>query len=224
MCLRLIIYRKMARVRHMAKAMEGEGSPSNHEERPASLEDAEPTAASSSLSSSSESGKISGLDGSASSRESGNSTFNSDSDESSDSSSGGDVEITLSDIDAGTHAGIEEGEIAIGSGAVAAGESGDNLAGVDASPEELAKPSTCFMGRSLMTQSELDALVSEGCFSYDDCRLPGRETTPKPRPNESVVFHDFFTAGLRLPVSKRFAEILAIYNVQIHQLTPNSSP
>jgi hypothetical protein len=28
--------------------------------------------------------------------------------------------------------------------------------------------------------------------------------------------------GLRFPVSKRFAEILAAYNVQIHQLTPNS--
>jgi hypothetical protein len=40
----------------------------------------------------------------------------------------------------------------------------------------------------------------------------------------SVVFRDFFTTGLRLPVSRRFAEILAAYNVQIHQLTPNSIP
>jgi hypothetical protein len=39
-----------------------------------------------------------------------------------------------------------------------------------------------------------------------------------------VVFRDFFTAGLRLPVSKKFADILAAYNVQIHQLTPNSIP
>jgi hypothetical protein len=34
----------------------------------------------------------------------------------------------------------------------------------------------------------------------------------------------FFTAGIRLPVSKKFADILAAYNVQIHQLTPNSIP
>jgi hypothetical protein len=80
------------------------------------------------------------------------------------------------------------------------------------------------MGRSLMTQEETDALVSEGCFSSDDCCLSGRETTPKPRSNESVVFCDFFTIGLRLPVSKRFPEILAAYNVQIHQLTPKSIP
>jgi hypothetical protein len=75
-----------------------------------------------------------------------------------------------------------------------------------------------------MTQAELDAMVLEGYFSSGDCRLPSRETTPKPKSNESVVFRDFFTAGLRLPVSKRFAKILAAYNVQIHQLTPNSIP
>jgi hypothetical protein len=39
-----------------------------------------------------------------------------------------------------------------------------------------------------------------------------------------VVFYDFFTVGLHLPVSKRFANILAAYNIQIHQLTPNSIP
>jgi hypothetical protein len=56
------------------------------------------------------------------------------------------------------------------------------------------------------------------------CRLSGKETTPKPRKNESVVFRDFFTARLHLPMSKIFVEILAAYNIQIHQLTPNSIP
>jgi hypothetical protein len=44
------------------------------------------------------------------------------------------------------------------------------------------------MGRSLMTQVDLDALRLEGCFEPGVCQLPGRETTPKPRKNESVVF------------------------------------
>jgi hypothetical protein len=44
----------------------------------------------------------------------------------------------------------------------------------------------------------------------------------KPQKNENVFFRDLFTAGLCLPVSKRFADILAAYNVQIHQLTHNS--
>jgi hypothetical protein len=75
-----------------------------------------------------------------------------------------------------------------------------------------------------MTQAGLDALRLEGCFEPGICRLPGKETTPKPRKNESVVFRDFFTTGLRLPISKKFADILAAYNIQIHQLTPNSIP
>jgi hypothetical protein len=75
-----------------------------------------------------------------------------------------------------------------------------------------------------MNQVDLDALRLEGCFEPGICRLPGKETTSKPRKNESVVFRDFFTAGFHLPVSKKFADILAAYNVQIHQLTPNSIP
>jgi hypothetical protein len=59
----------MARVRHIAKAMEDEGSPSNREAQAAPLDVAEAAAASTSSSSSSESGKIFGLDWSANSRE-----------------------------------------------------------------------------------------------------------------------------------------------------------
>jgi hypothetical protein len=126
----------------------------------------------------------------------------------------------LSDTDAGKRdADVEEGEIgedvdaAVEEAAEGSGEKGD-----------LAKARTCYIGRSLMTQTDLDALHLEGCFEPGTYRLPGKETTPKPRKNESVVFRDFFTAVLRLPVSKKFADILVAYNVQIHQLTPNSIP
>jgi hypothetical protein len=54
--------RHMARIRHTAKVMEGEGSSLNHEEQDAPLGAAEAIATSSSSTSSSESGKISGLD------------------------------------------------------------------------------------------------------------------------------------------------------------------
>jgi hypothetical protein len=122
-------------------------------------------------------------------------------------------------------ADVEEGKIGERSGAVVATkECRENLVGVNTGPQYLVKPSTCFLGRSLMTQVDLDAMVSEGCFASGTYQLPGRETTPKPRKNESVVFRDFFTAGLQLLVLKRFADILAAYKVQIHQLTPNSFP
>jgi hypothetical protein len=197
--------------------MEGEGSPSNQKDRPASPLTADGTAASSSSSSSLESGNIFGLAGSASSRESGNSMSTLNSDTSSDSDSGGDVEIMLSDTNSKKRdAGVEEGEIGEGSGATAAEESGEYLANMNANPRELVKPSTCFIGRSLMTQADLDDMVSEGYFPPGSCRPRGRETTPNPKKNESVVFRDFFTMGFRLPMSKRFAKILAAYKVQIH--------
>jgi hypothetical protein len=74
--------------------------------------------------------------------------------------------------------------------------SGENLAGVNDDPRDLVKARTYFIGRSLMTQADLDALWLEGCFEPGICRVPGKETTPKPRKNESVVFRDFFTTGL----------------------------
>jgi hypothetical protein len=160
--------------------------------------------------------------------ESGSTSSTSSSDETSSSGGGSYVEIMLSDTDAGKRdADVEEGEI--GEDADAAVEevaegSGENLTGVKADLRDLAKARNCYIGRSLMTQADLDALRLEGCFEPGTCRLPGKETTPKPRKNESVVFREFFTAGLRLPVSKKFADILAAYNVQIHQLTPNSIP
>jgi hypothetical protein len=195
--------------------MEDEGSSSNRGKQIA-LEVMEAAATSSTSTSSSEFSKISGLDWSASSRESGSTSSSSSSDENS-GSGGSYVEIMPSDTDVGKRVlvDVEEGEIGVETDA-AVEESEGNPAG--------AKARTCYIGRSLMTQADLDALRLEGCFEPGVCRLPGKETTPKPRKNESVVFRDFFTAGLRLPVSKKFADVLAAYGVQIHQLTPNSIP
>jgi hypothetical protein len=59
----------------------------------------------------------------------------------------------LSDTDAKKRAAdVEEGEIGEGSSATATEESGEDLAEVKASLQDLVKPSTCFMGRSLMTK------------------------------------------------------------------------
>jgi hypothetical protein len=208
--------------------MEDEGPSSNRGEQVALPEATEAIATSSTSSSSSESGKISGLDWSASSRESGSTSSTSSSDESKNSGGGSYVKLMLSVTDAGKRdADMEEGEIGKDADAAieeAAEGSGENLAGVKADLRDLVKARTCFIGRSLMTQADLDALRLEGCFEPGICRLPGNETTQKPRKNESVVFRDFFTAGLHLLTSKRFVDILAAYNVQIHQLTPNSIP
>lgn len=149
-------------------------------------------------------------------------TSSSDSNSSSDSS---EVEITLNDVDECKNAGSNEGEVHSGDAAEDAEESGENLENVEVNPNELVggKLGTCFKVRSLMTQANLDTLVSDGCFRATDCRPLGEETTPIPEPNESVVFRDFFTARLRLPVSDKFSPILQAYNL-LSPTHPNSIP
>jgi hypothetical protein len=68
----------------------------------------------------------------------------------------------LSDTDAGKcDADVEEGEIGEDADAAieeAVERSGENLARVKADHRDIVKARTCFIGRSLMTQVDLDAL------------------------------------------------------------------
>jgi hypothetical protein len=54
-------------------------------------------------------------------------------------------------------------------------------------------------------------------------RADDRErTVPTPEENEVVIFRSFFKAGLRLPLSKFVVEVLKIYQVYLHQITPEA--
>jgi hypothetical protein len=142
--------------------MEGEGSSSNREEQAAPLGATEAIATFSTSTSSSESGKISVLDWSTISRETGSTSSTSSSDESKGSGNGSYVEIMLSDTNVEKRgADVEEGEIGEEGDATAeevAEGSRENLAGVKADLQDLVKARTCFIGRSLMTQANLDAM------------------------------------------------------------------
>jgi hypothetical protein len=50
----------------------------------------------------------------------------------------------------------------------------------------------------------------------------GEETTPTPKVDEVVVFKSFFRAGLRFPLNEIIGEILANYEIFLHQLTHNT--
>jgi hypothetical protein len=53
-------------------------------------------------------------------------------------------------------------------------------------------------------------------------RFAGEETTPAPKDDEVVVFKSFFRAGLRLPLNEMIGEVLKIFKIYLHQLTPNA--
>jgi hypothetical protein len=53
------------------------------------------------------------------------------------------------------------------------------------------------------------------------CEL-GEDTVPEPHVDETVLFEEFFTAGLRMSPHPVLATILLKYQIQIHQLNPNA--
>jgi hypothetical protein len=50
----------------------------------------------------------------------------------------------------------------------------------------------------------------------------GERTVPTPEDNEVVIFRSFLKAGLRFPISRFVVEVLKIYQVYLHQLTPEA--
>jgi hypothetical protein len=54
-------------------------------------------------------------------------------------------------------------------------------------------------------------------------RADDRErTVPTPEDNEVVIFRSFIKAGLRFPLNRFVVEVLKIYQVYLHQLTPEA--
>jgi hypothetical protein len=50
----------------------------------------------------------------------------------------------------------------------------------------------------------------------------GDKTSPTPEENEVVIFRSFFKAGLRFPLSSFVVEVLKIYQIFLHQITPEA--
>jgi hypothetical protein len=50
----------------------------------------------------------------------------------------------------------------------------------------------------------------------------GDRTAPAPEENEVVIYRSFFKAGLRFPLSDFVVEVLKIYQIFLHQITPEA--
>jgi hypothetical protein len=50
----------------------------------------------------------------------------------------------------------------------------------------------------------------------------GDRTVPVPEENEVVIYRSFFKAGLRFPLSRFVVEVLKIYEIFLHQITPEA--
>jgi hypothetical protein len=53
-------------------------------------------------------------------------------------------------------------------------------------------------------------------------RVGGDNIVPAPEEDEVVIYRSFFKVGLRFPLSKFVVEVLKIYQVFLHQITPEA--
>ena len=53
-------------------------------------------------------------------------------------------------------------------------------------------------------------------------RAGGDNNVPAPKENEVVIYRSFFKAGLRFLLSRFVVEVLKIYQIFLHQITPEA--
>jgi hypothetical protein len=88
-----------------------------------------------------------------------------------------------------------------------------------------SKPSHLDFGKSAVSEADMPMMTKLGYFGEVEKKLilfGGEETILKPENNEVVVFKSFFKAGLRFPLHGMIADVLEIFEIYLHQLTPNA--
>jgi hypothetical protein len=64
-----------------------------------------------------------------------------------------------------------------------------------------------------VTVSRIREMIDRGYFIEDIARVRGEETVPEPNGDEAVVFEEFFTTGVRMPLHLVLSNILLKFNV-----------
>jgi hypothetical protein len=53
-------------------------------------------------------------------------------------------------------------------------------------------------------------------------RVRGDNNVPAPEEDEVVIYRSFFKARLRFPLSRIVVDVLKIYQIYLHQITPKA--
>jgi hypothetical protein len=102
-------------------------------------------------------------------------------------------------------------------------DSYDVESGGEDSEDRLWRPSHAVFGKSTIKQSHLDNMRGRYFRDVSIVRADnGDRTSPAPEENEVVIFRSFFKAGLWFPLSSFVVEVLKIYQIFLHQITPEA--
>jgi hypothetical protein len=84
------------------------------------------------------------------------------------------------------------------------------------------RPSHSIFGKSTIKQSHLENMRRRYFRDMSIVRAGGDNNVPAPEENEVVIYRSFFKAGLRFPLSKFIVEVLKIFQIFLHQITPEA--
>ena len=101
-------------------------------------------------------------------------------------------------------------------------DSYDMESGDEDSEDRPWRPSHTIFGKSTIKQSHIDAMRRRYFRDMSIIRVGGDNTTPALEENEVVIYRSFFKAGLRFPLSKFVVEVLKMYQIFLHQITPEA--
>ena len=84
-------------------------------------------------------------------------------------------------------------------------------------------PPTRALGYSQVTPKVLEGMNLHGVVDRSQVWAPPPDQgLVRPEPDEVVVFRDFFTAGFRFPLDSVVVDILRLFTIYLHQMTPTS--
>jgi hypothetical protein len=99
-------------------------------------------------------------------------------------------------------------------------DSYDVESGDEDSEDRPWRPSHTIFGKSTIRQSHVDSMRGRYFRDMSIVRVGGDNTAPAPEENEVVVYRSFLKAGLQFPLSKFVVEVLKIFQIFLHQITP----
>jgi hypothetical protein len=101
-------------------------------------------------------------------------------------------------------------------------DSYDVESGDEDSEDRPWQPNHTIFGKSTIKQSHIDSMRGRYFRDMSVVRVGGDSTTPSPEENEVVIYRSFLKVGLRFPLSKFVVEVLKIFHIFLHQITPEA--
>jgi hypothetical protein len=101
-------------------------------------------------------------------------------------------------------------------------DSYDAESGGEDSEDRPWRPSHAVFEKSTIKQSHLDNMRGRYFRDMSIVRADADRVVPATEEDEVVIYWSFFKAGLRFPLSRFVVEVLKIYHIFLHQITPEA--